>query len=226
VKAASSSKEELKTKLISSVGGSMIDGLMRSTRSELIHGHEVESEIMIPRVPVIYVLWHGRLLPTSYRYRTFDFATLITQNRDGDYITGVIQKWGYEVIRGSSSRGGAAALRAIIRAVRRGKPVALTPDGPRGPRQKMKLGPMRAAQIAGVPIVPITAGAVRAKYFGRWDRFLVPAPFTWIPVAVGEPYVVDRNASEEELQAGADIVEHRLNQLTLMVDEAASAARR
>ena len=225
MKAARARQDELKTKLSSTVGGSLITTLMHSTRSELIHGETIESEIIYPRVPAIYVLWHGRLLPLAFRYRAVRGATLITRNRDGDYVTGVIQKWGYEVIRGSSSRGGAAALRSIVRMVRRGKSVALTPDGPRGPRQKMKLGPLRAAQVAGVPIVPFSAGAVRARYYGRWDRFLVPAPFTWTPVAVGEPYMVNRHATEDELQAGADVLEQRLNDLTQMVDDAASSRR-
>lgn len=216
---------EVKGFLIGRVGGALLTSLMESVRSELVAGREVEAEIMFARRPAIYVIWHGRLLPGAFHYRKQRLATLISRNRDGDYIADMIERWGYRVIRGSSSRGGAAALRQIVQALEAGTSVALTPDGPRGPRQRMKLGPLQAARLAGVPIVTATAGAVRAAYFGRWDRFLVPAPFTWIPVALGEPLYVPPDTSDEALEAYRIELEERLNALTDLVDRAARDAR-
>ena len=206
-------------------GGALLSGLLGSGRTELISGHDFERDFINAREPAIYVLWHGRLLPCSYRYGYAGMGTLISRNRDGDYITRVIEQWGYTVVRGSSSRGGVAALREIVRMLRAGRSVALTPDGPRGPREKMKPGPILAAQLAGVPIIPVSGGASRGRFFGRWDRFLVPAPFAWMPVALGEPYRVARKSGEAELAAAAVTLEERLNRLTLLVDEAARGRR-
>jgi lysophospholipid acyltransferase (LPLAT)-like uncharacterized protein len=217
--------ERLRGTVVSRAGGALITSLLRTGRQEMIHGAEWERDILLAGEPAVYVLWHGRLLPCSFRYRDHGFATLISRNRDGDYITRMIEGWGYRVVRGSSSRGGTSALRSIVRLLREGTSVALTPDGPRGPRQKMKLGPLRAARIAGVPLVPVSAGATAAWYFGGWDRFLVPKPFTWIPVAFGEPLEVPGESTETELDGSAEILEQRLNEITRMVDEAANERR-
>jgi lysophospholipid acyltransferase (LPLAT)-like uncharacterized protein len=216
--------ERVNRAVIAAAGGATVTGLMRSCRYDLITGHEVDRAIIRSRKPAIYVLWHGRLLPCAFHYRDLDFGTMITRNRDGDYITGMIERWGFNVVRGSSSRGGSAALRSVLRLLRSGRAVALTPDGPRGPRQTMKVGPLIAAQIARVPIVPVSAGAARAWYFGRWDRFLVPKPFTRIPVGVGEPIEVPEDAGDGKLEEIRLSIERRLNQLTDQVDEAARAA--
>ncbi len=89
----------------------------------------------------------------------------------------------------------------------------------------MKPGPLIAARMAGVPIIPVSGGASRAAFFGRWDRFLVPAPFSWMPVALGDPFNVPRGATEAELAELAERIEVRLNELTDLVDGAASARR-
>jgi lysophospholipid acyltransferase (LPLAT)-like uncharacterized protein len=215
----------LKSLLVATLGGPVISSLMRTTRGELIAGTEYDESILSAGVPAIYVLWHGRLLPCSYYYRDRGLGTVISRNRDGDYITRLIERWGYHVIRGSSSRGASAAQLAIVRALSEGHSVAITPDGPRGPRQRMKLGPLRAAQKAGVPIVPVSAGATAAWYFGRWDRFLVPRPFAWTPVALGVPLYLNPDLAGDDLEDQALVLEERLNQLTELVDEAASVRR-
>ena len=215
--------ERARRDVIARSGGALVTALLRTTRHELIAGHEVQETIVHHRLPVIYLLWHGRLLPCSWVYRDFGFATLISRNRDGDYITGVIEDWGYTVLRGSTSRGAATAQLAILRTLHEGTAVALTPDGPRGPRQKMKLGPLRAAQKAGVPVVPLSASASSAWFFGRWDRFLVPKPFARIPVALGSPIELPKDIGPEEMEARAEVIERELNRLTALVDDAARA---
>lgn len=207
--------------LVSSVGGGLLTALMASCRSKLVAGHEVQREIVDSRLPAIYVLWHGRLLPCAYHYRHHGFGTLISRNRDGEYIAAMIRRWGFHVIRGSSSRGATSAQREIVRVLGQGRAVALTPDGPRGPRQKMKIGPIRAAARAGVPLVPVSAGAASAWYFGSWDRFLVPRPFTRIAVALGDPIVVPSDPDPADVADVARHLEEKLNDLTRIVDEIA-----
>jgi len=211
--------------VIQSLGGIALNGLMGTVRSELVAGARVESELADVGVAAIYVLWHGRLLPCAYRYRGRGFATVITRNRDGERIAGLVERWGYQVIRGSSSSGSTTVLRQMVRFLRSGVSVAVTPDGPRGPRQKMKLGPLLAARITGVPLIPVAAGASAAWYFGRWDRFLVPRPFAWSPCAIGEPVTIPADATERDLHEFGHTLERALNTLTAQVDEVAGARR-
>ncbi|HET8656779.1 MAG TPA: lysophospholipid acyltransferase family protein [Longimicrobiaceae bacterium] len=207
----------LRARLAASVAGGLLTGLMRTTRYEAIDEQHYREWLGSGRT-AIYVLWHGRLLPCSYRHRHEGLATLISQHRDGDYIARVVEGWGFRTVRGSSSRGGGAALRQLVRLLREGTSIAVTPDGPRGPRQKMKLGPLLAARLTGVPMIPVTAGTDRAWWFEGWDRFLVPKPFARFRIAYGAPIFVPRTADEGELERLADEMEARLNALTEVVD--------
>jgi hypothetical protein len=106
-----------------------------------------------------------------------------------------------------------------MRWIRRGRSVAITPDGPRGPREKMKLGPLYIAQRTGAPLIPALAGASRGWYFGGWDRFLVPKPFSRIRMGYGAPIYVPRDADETELERIAAHVEEKLTELKAQVDD-------
>lgn len=204
-------------RLVSRVGGALLNAVMRTTRFERSGTEHYDAWIGSGR-PAIYVLWHGRLLPCSYCHRHQGLATLISRHRDGDYIAGVVERWGFRVVRGSSSRGGAAALLQMVRLLKAGVPLAVTPDGPRGPRQKMKTGPLFAAQRAGVPLIPVTAGTDNAWWFEGWDRFLVPRPFARIRLAYGAPLFVPPEADEAEVERLASELEQRLDRLTEQVD--------
>lgn len=172
--------------------------------------------------PVIFVLWHGRLLPLAYLHRDEGVVGLTSRSGDGEYITQLLLQLGFGAVRGSSSRGGGPALRGLVREVRAGRSLALTPDGPRGPRQKMKLGPLVAAQLSGAPLVPVVAGANRAWWVGKWDRFLIPQPFSRIRVLYGPAREVPRGASPFELERRAAALEAELNTMVDEVDGFAS----
>jgi lysophospholipid acyltransferase (LPLAT)-like uncharacterized protein len=208
----------LRTRAVVAAGGGLITALMRTTRFEVL-GQEHYDAWWGARKPVLLLLWHGRLLPCAYYHRHHEMATLISRHRDGEHIAGVVEGWwGFRAVRGSSSRGGTGALRQMVRILREGTAVAVTPDGPRGPRQKMKTGPIRAAQLAGVPILPGSASAERAWWVGTWDRFLIPKPFSRIRMIYGEPTFVPREADSRALDAAADALERQLNSLTERLD--------
>lgn len=199
-------------------GGAGLTALLRSARFS-VHDRQIYDAWWGARRAVVFALWHGRLLPCSFFHRQEGLATLVSRHRDGDYIAGVVERWwGFDAIRGSSSRGASSALRQIVRTLRGGVAVAITPDGPRGPRQTMKTGPLHAAQMAGVPVVPVAAGADRAWWLGGWDRFMVPKPFARIVLAYGEPLAIPRDASTEDVGRLALELEERLNTLTERVD--------
>ena len=199
-------------------GKYMLDALM-ATVSFRLQSAEPHKAIVSQGKGVIYTLWHGRLLPLTYFHRGQNIATLISQSSDGEYIARVVERWGYTAIRGSSSRGGSGALREMVKFARAGRSMAITPDGPRGPKQKLKPGVLLLAQLTGEPIIPMSASATRAWWVdARWDLFLVPKPFAKVYVRYAEPVYVPRNADESELNAIAANVEATLVRLTNETD--------
>jgi lysophospholipid acyltransferase (LPLAT)-like uncharacterized protein len=106
----------------------------------------------------------------------------------------------------------------MVRQARRGHSLCVTPDGPRGPRQKFKPGALLAAQVAGLPVVPCASGTRRAWWIEGWDRFLVPKPFSRVRIAYGEPVTIPRNAGRDELDAFAVEIERELGRLMAWVD--------
>lgn len=136
-------------------------------------------------VPAVYALWHEHLLPLCLFHAGQGAAVLVSRHRDGEILARVLDSLGYEAVRGSSTRGGAAGLRRMIEAGREGRPLAFTPDGPRGPARVPKPGVVRAASAAGLPVVPVGAASTRGWRLGSWDRFLVPAPAATVFVSQG-----------------------------------------
>lgn len=195
--------------LVSRAGGGLLSSLLGTCSYEL-HGVEHYRPIREANKPVIFVLWHGRLLPCTYAHRHEGIATLISQHRDGGYISRIVERWGFHVVRGSSTRGGSPAFRQLLRYLRAGHSLAITPDGPQGPHERMKLGPLLLAQLSGAPIIPGAGGASRAWWFGSWDRFLVPQPFARLRVVHGEPIWIPREASTADLHEYALDLEARI----------------
>jgi lysophospholipid acyltransferase (LPLAT)-like uncharacterized protein len=204
--------------VLAALGGAGLDAIMGSCRYRT-EGDENYAQFHRQGKPVVFTLWHGRLLPCTYHHRGQGVVTLVSLHRDGEYITRAVRRWGYTAVRGSSSRGGLEALRELIRHVKQGRSLAITPDGPRGPFQKMKPGPAIIAKRTGAPIIPVASAASRGWFFGSWDRFLIPQPFARCQIAYGEPVFVPRHADEAQIQAAMDEVERRIGALMARVEE-------
>ena len=155
----------------------------------------------------ILVFWHRHLLLMLYCYRGGRISILISQHKDGELIARTMGHFGFDSSRGSSTRGGAAGFRNLLRRVREGYDLAITPDGPKGPASVVKPGAIQLAALSGLPLMPVALGASRAEYLRSWDRFVVPLPFARVALVYGEPYRVPRDA---EIEAGARELERRL----------------
>jgi len=147
--------------------------------------------------PVALLLWHGQLLPLLYVMRFQSIACLISTHKDGELIAQVARRLGCTLIRGSSSRGADRALLGLVRALRDGFTVAVTPDGPRGPYRTFASGALVAAHRAGAPVVAFGVHASRAWYLTSWDRFMIPKPFATLTIVFDAPAVVPGDSSRE-----------------------------
>jgi lysophospholipid acyltransferase (LPLAT)-like uncharacterized protein len=169
----------------------------------------------------IVAFWHGRLFLMRYAYPGRRISILISRHADGELIARTMELFGLHASRGSTSEGGAAGLREIVRRVREGYDLAFTPDGPRGPRQVAQMGVIQAARLARIPIVPVAFGASRARRLASWDRFLVPLPFSRGLFVYGDPIEVPREADETLMEEARLRVERALNELTERADREA-----
>lgn len=175
--------------------------------------------------PFIFVFWHGQLLPLVYHHRNQGIVVLVSDHKDGEYITRVIHRHGFETARGSSTRGGVKGLKGILRAAKAGKELAFTPDGPRGPRHEFKWGALVAAQLTGLPVIPIGVGVDRGWYLNSWDRFMIPKPFSTLKIRYGAPRWVPREAEDRTLREIAADVGDELKRFTLELNPAEARIR-
>ncbi|PKU22043.1 lysophospholipid acyltransferase family protein [Telmatospirillum siberiense] len=169
--------------------------------------------------PFILAFWHGRILMMPYCWRRRQpINMLISQHRDGQIIARTVSHFGISTIVGSSSKGGVAALRAMLQSLKGGTCVGITPDGPRGPRMRASDGIVQVARMSGCPIIPCTFSARRRKLLGSWDRFSVALPFSSGVFVWGTSIEVPSGASSTDLQAARDAVEASLNAITEEAD--------
>lgn len=138
----------------------------------------------------LFALWHGDLLPLLAQHHDQGVVVLISEHRDGEVIAQIAHALGFRTVRGSTSRGAARALLAITRSLEDGNEVAVTPDGPRGPRHTFAPGALVAANRADVPVVAIGVTATRAWRLKSWDAFLIPKPFSRITIVYSDPTFV------------------------------------
>jgi len=181
-------------------------------------GREHFERLRQQKQPFLFAVWHGRILLPIYVHRDEGIYGMVSEHRDGEMIAQTLEKLGYRTVRGSSTRGGKKAAIAMIRALRSGGSGAVMPDGPNGPRHRLKPGVVTLAQKAGVPILPITFAAARAIRFNSWDRFTLWKPFSRCVVLYAEPIWVPADLSGEAFQAFCQQLEWQLIELEQQAD--------
>jgi lysophospholipid acyltransferase (LPLAT)-like uncharacterized protein len=158
----------------------------------------------------IMAFWHGRILPATYYFRRRGIVVITSENFDGEWIAGIIERFGYGTSRGSSSRGGARALLQLSRDLAAGRPVGFTVDGPRGPARVSQPGAVWLAKASGHPVLPFHCEADRAWTLKSWERTQIPTPFATVAISVGEPYYVPRDADEQAIEAARQRLDRSL----------------
>lgn len=170
-----------------------------------VKGWENHSE----NTPLVYCFWHNRIPIATYFWRNRGIVVMSSRSFDSEYIARFIQRFGYGAARGSSTRGGKAALIQMIRAVREGKSAAFTVDGPRGPIYEAKPGAVLLAAKSNAAILPFSISMNRYWQLPSWDKIQIPKPFARVIVVIGEQIKVEddaatHDAKQQELQQALD----------------------
>lgn len=198
-----------------------IRALGRTMRFEEVNPQFLEP-FLESGTPVIGAFWHGRLLMMPWAYENKKgrmLSFLVSPHRDGQIVGKALEHFGFRPILGSTKRGGAAALKEMIKAIREGYDVAIVPDGPRGPRYEAQFGVIELARRTGRPVIPLTFSASKKKIFGTWDRFLLPYPFSKGVFIWGEPIYVEPRGDRDHVEEKRRFLEKRLNELTEQADQ-------
>jgi lysophospholipid acyltransferase (LPLAT)-like uncharacterized protein len=184
--------------------------------------HSGQFEGPAPSGPAIYCVWHNRLalcLRVYFGYIkkrncTPGLAAMVSASRDGGFLARILECFKVQPVRGSTSRRGPQALLELTGWAERGYDLALTPDGPRGPRYIVQEGVMSLAQLTGLPIVPVSYSLAWKIHVKSWDGFLVPLPFSGCAVVLGRSVRVPREASDEQREALRRQLEEELRRIT------------
>jgi len=203
---------------------SIIYSLIEAVSLTLRYRWEFHPEVLNGDLgPVIFCIWHNRLPLSLIMYRRFvrerkrphRMAAIVSASKDGGVVARVLEHFGVQPVRGSSSRRGPQALLELTTWAEKGYDLAITPDGPRGPRYELQPGALGLAQFTGLPLVPVSYHLGWKISLKSWDRFQIPLPFSCVLMKLGRPFQVPRETSDEQREVLRREVEQRLRELTI-----------
>jgi lysophospholipid acyltransferase (LPLAT)-like uncharacterized protein len=197
---------------ISVLGYRMIAMLGATLRWRTDGLNQLDAIVASGRQPIL-AFWHGRILPATYFFRHRKIVVITSENFDGEWIAGIIERFGYGTARGSTSRGARKALLQLTRDMAAGRPAGFTVDGPRGPARVAQPGAVWLAKATGNPVLPFHLEASRHWTLGSWDRTQIPKPFATVAIAMGEPIDVAGTADETGIESARLTMEERLRAL-------------
>lgn len=196
-------------RLIGWFGPAVLRRLRASWRTERVHPERWDS-VVGGADGVLIAIWHGRMVLGMADHSDREYTVLVSRSGDGDISESLLQRFGYRVIRGSSSRGGASAARDMLAALGQGAVLVITPDGPRGPRHAMNPGLAWMAKVTGFPVLPIGFACDKAWHLDSWDRFTIPKFGARIVLTYGEPVRVAKEGDEAELERATETIRERM----------------
>jgi lysophospholipid acyltransferase (LPLAT)-like uncharacterized protein len=204
--------KRMQARMIAMVGFPAIAALGSTLRWRTDGLEQLEAIAKTGRQPVM-AFWHGRILPATYFFRRRGIVVITSENFDGEWIAGIIERFGYGTARGSTSRGGRKALLQLMREMGSGHAAGFTVDGPRGPARIAQPGAVWLAQATGNPVLPFHVEADRHWSLRSWDRTQIPKPFATVALAVGEPFDVPASGGDRAMEDARATLQERLQQL-------------
>lgn len=219
-------RKKLAAYLAGSVGSWLLHSLacliFRSMRTTFV-GREIMAGFVERGEGFVAAFWHGRLLLIPFVYPGHNLYTLVSIHRDGEILANVMTRFGFKLVRGSSKKGGTAALREMLQLLKENMDIAIAPDGPKGPAELVKPGTAQVARLSGKAVIPVTFSATPCFRATSWDRFMIPYPFSRGVLYVGEPL---RYRNGEDSEAFRLRIEEALKEANARADEMVKHARR
>jgi lysophospholipid acyltransferase (LPLAT)-like uncharacterized protein len=206
------STKRLQARLISIAGYRLIAALGSTLRWRTEGLEHFDAIVASGRQPIM-AFWHGRILPAAYYFRGRGIVVITSENFDGEWIAGIIERFGFGTARGSTSRGGRRALLQLTREIAAGKPAGFTIDGPRGPARAAQPGAVWLAKATGSPVLPFHLEASRHWTLNSWDRTQIPKPFATVAIAMGAPMEVAADADDDAIERARGALEGTLGTL-------------
>jgi len=197
---------------IAGLGYPLINALGHTLRWRAEGLHHYDAIVASGRQPVM-AFWHGRILPATFYFRRRGIVVITSENFDGEWIARIIERFGFGTARGSSSRGGLKAMLQLVRDMEQGRPAGFTLDGPRGPARIAQPGAIWLARATGNPVLPFHLESSSHWTTNSWDRTQIPKPFSTVALVVGEPFDVQADAGDDQLEAARRELEKRLEVL-------------
>lgn len=173
----------------------------------------------IAQRPLIGSFWHACIIPATYMCRNLGVRVMSSNSYDGEYMGRIIRKFGFVAVKGSSSRNAVRALLGLRRALKDGWSVAFSIDGPRGPRYKVKPGPVALARPSGVPLTMFHMAVDRAWVLNTWDRLIIPKPFSRVLMRFGTLIPVPKEVSDEDLERYQQTLQDSLDRIREFAEE-------
>jgi len=204
--------KRLEARLISTLGYRAVAALGSTLRWRTEGLEHLEAIRAGGRQPIM-AFWHGRILPATYFFRRRGIVVITSENFDGEWIAGIIERFGYATARGSTSRGARKALLQLTRDMAAGRPAGFTVDGPRGPARVAQAGAVWLAKATGNPVLPFHLEADRHWTLNSWDRTQIPKPRATVALVIGEPFAVAGDADEDAIESARLLLEARLRAL-------------
>jgi lysophospholipid acyltransferase (LPLAT)-like uncharacterized protein len=169
--------------------------------------------------PLIVSFWHACMIPATYTCRNLGIRVMSSNSYDGEYMGRIIRKFGFVAVKGSSSRNAVRALLGLRRALQEGWTVAFSLDGPRGPRHKVKPGPVALARSSSVALSMFHMAVDRAWVLNTWDRLVIPKPFSRILMRFGKLIPVSSDATDEEVERYQQELQNSLDRVREFAEE-------
>ncbi|MCD6415406.1 MAG: DUF374 domain-containing protein [Planctomycetes bacterium] len=184
-------RDELRFRLAGWAAAGLVKGLYATWRVEVVDPLGTDARIREGAQRCILTFWHRQILIMLAHSPGLNLCVPVSEHRDGEYVAQVMDRFGVQSLRGSSTRGGLGLLKGLLRKLEEGAMLGITPDGPRGPRFEAQRGVAMLARKCGASVFPVGAAASHALVFPSWDRFLIPKPWSRVALAYGRPLNYD-----------------------------------
>ena len=190
----------------------LINVLCNTLKIEEVNKAQIDTRISSGQ-NLVFAFWHGTMLAPWYQLKKYQPSAIVSKSKDGDILVNILQRWGYEVERGSSSKSGKEVLEKLVEKAKQNRNITITPDGPRGPEKIMKPGAVIIAKKANVPLVLVGVNYDKKRILKSWDKFEVPKFFSKVKIIYSDPIEINQQLDYDATDTKIKEIGKRLNEI-------------